>query len=1260
MRIAGADPLRPPPNPNPLTSREIHTSLVRASINDISTSRGACKREADIGFDGGETASTLLNTYLISASYRPITCGRLSFLDAFLLFFVRDHHLLSVPSSPLDIFDNRRLLLPLLHICVIHTDPRGEYLRPNAVGALETNACGARKVLQRLTALSQGEAASGGLGRLTAPSWKMRAAEQDIDDPNLFVIPKQIQSITDGFRVLTTEKETELEANINTPAVTRAPREMTHVKVFVSGIVKRNDRGETLACAGIFYQTGDPRNRAIQLPVKSCQTVPGAEAHAVLLCIKQNDPQTSMTIYSKRNFIRNAMTSQLPKWEDRGWIGVAEKLPLKALAAELKARTAKTFFVTLEDSENYTTTEREGCHQAHLLALEGQRNETSDQIDIQVQDNLKLKGAKLSTLTQALAYSGIKALKAKASRPATDEKIKQEEVASGGHGRLTTPSRKMPAAHPPGLLHPMRRGRSREVSKAAIERKRDELAGNSRCNPSRSPSPTSSTSSPRTPTPPLTLCDQVHIAYADDDLHRAKVLLLRLQGIDISSDDDPRIAAVSDSDFDACFVPFGLDDGRGQPSSPSSASSDSDRRRFAALKEKEQLWESEARRYSEERNRCLALKRPHSDRMRATAASLEAERVRLIKQKEAAAAAVDLRRRRTKPTARTLNFSLVPPVPQPPARFTYDFPFTPRNSTAKHSPPRASHPRAIPPPAPPAIPPRRAPKEEEDLEQHEANRVPFPQVLAAMHGELFPLLPFERLALPLSLSRSADGAKARRQQALLDALLAHAADVSAVRKGKGRAEPRRCVCTPSPSTTSSGSGLSRAGSWLSSFSSSSRNSTLSTSTAASSVPSSHFDAPLKSPLRLWLPDSRRTASPSPSSASPSFCACTYARAPPREPVAVHPLVPSAPTSPPPAYALPNRGGRARSAEWEWDGRDGLRGALGRMVAVARNLQAAYVRAVVVGYGGVSEGWDEDEYDSYGSYEHAEEKAAPPHVEVKETKERARCTLKLRPEGVRARGPDVRAFLAFAALSAAPPASPPPSPTHSSHNSRSSPSPPSSPTAVSEEQLVPVTPLTPLPSSSQRIPALKTELPSKLPYARAFAPPVALPRSPWAVAGARRAEGVRLARGEVGVDVRAVALVEGGGASADSGDGEGSGGEEEEGEWAWKGPGKRRPVLRARAVPNSAFLRVRALHNSVLVHAYSLAHDAHSGSTALPHFVPSDSTANASSGSKTQEPPELPRAPAPRRPREALVALGVDRAPGSGLRFVWAGAASAGC
>lgn len=50
-------------------------------------------------------------------------------------------------------------------------------------------------------------------------------------------------------------------------------------------------------------------------------------------------------------------------------------------------------------------------------------------------------------------------------------------------------------------------------------------------------------------------------AYAAEDMHRARVLYLKIQGIDITSDDDPRIAQVRDEDF--VFVPGGrleLDD----------------------------------------------------------------------------------------------------------------------------------------------------------------------------------------------------------------------------------------------------------------------------------------------------------------------------------------------------------------------------------------------------------------------------------------------------------------------------------------------------------------------------------------------------------------------------------------------------------------------------------------------------------------------------------------------------------------------------
>ncbi|KAJ7610901.1 hypothetical protein FB45DRAFT_1066079 [Roridomyces roridus] len=692
------------------------------------------------------------------------------------------------------------------------------------------------------------------------------------------------------------------------------------------------------------------------------------------------------------------------------------------------------------------------------------------------------------------------------------------------------------------------RGRNRAVSEAARARQ----ASEERLRPalthreSRSPTP------PPTPPLSLSLADQVHMAYAVDDIHLARVLLLRLQGIEVTSDDDPRITAVRDEDFDACFIPFGrlLDDGRGEASSSSNLKSlpathttsavppdtrKPDVRRADALREKERLWETEARRYTEERLRCAALRRN---------ASKEEERLRLIKQKEAAAAAVDLRRRRMKPTSRTLNFSLVPPVPQPPARFAYDFPFTTR---------------AIPPPAPP----RRSPQRQD--EEHEPNRVIFPQVLACMHGQLFPELPDERM-----LSTSA---KSHRERALLDLLLS---PVDPNGKGKGRAEPRRChVCVspmPSPSTPSSASsGLSRAGSWLS-FSGSSRSSTLSVSTAASSVPDSPLIPPSKAPMRLWLPATRRTM-------SPASILCNCPRESIRQLVDEHPLLPLEPPAPPrrpPHMSKPTSDAELPALPFTL--------ALGRLVAMARNLQASYVRAVVVGYGGVSPDWE----DTYWEEEPAMEKTAPlPHCVPP-----LASKLRLRPTGSRASRLAVREFL-----------------------SSTLPATPSSPmTVTAEDELVPVARLSPLvPSSTRTLVVPRTQLPARLPYTTVFAAPLPLPRSPWAAAayaGPRPATTgpvpcsvqEALERARRGLDLEQLFSEEE---------------EEEETEYIetrWTIQ-KRAPVVRARAVPNSAFLRLKALHNETLT------------GLGLPTVA--------------------------RRPREAVLGLGVDRAPGSGLRFVYA-------
>ncbi|KAJ7047049.1 hypothetical protein C8F04DRAFT_1062564, partial [Mycena alexandri] len=210
-----------------------------------------------------------------------------------------------------------------------------------------------------------------------------------------------------------------------------------------------------------------------------------------------------------------------------------------------------------------------------------------------------------------------------------------------------------------------------------------------------------------------------------------------------------------------------------------------------------------------------------------------------------------------------------------------------------------------------------------------------------MRGALFP----DPIPLLSRGSGSADRGKARRERALLDALLVAGVslddlDFDPRRKGKGKGRavpPPRCAgCYTAPSLSQSvpapaspaASTLSRAGSWLSfgssslsstsTSTSSSRSSTSSsTSNTVSTAPSSwtsastllsssrstsNSDSPPqpKSPsLRLmaanWLPGARRTASPEPEPevqqrrAHTGACRLRYAVRSKRTAVEVHPL-----------------------------------------------------------------------------------------------------------------------------------------------------------------------------------------------------------------------------------------------------------------------------------------------------------------------------------------------------------------------------------
>jgi hypothetical protein len=377
------------------------------------------------------------------------------------------------------------------------------------------------------------------------------------------------------------------------------------------------------------------------------------------------------------------------------------------------------------------------------------------------------------------------------------------------------------------------RGRSRQVSNTALARQASEERRSSQPNiispipvkaarpPSfRSSSPSPPSSASMSPdydlpaSPPRSLEDQVHVAYALDDIHLAKILLLRLKGIEVTSDDDPRIAAVQDEDFDFCFVPNGrLMDDTDEKAIKDMQTKElermEERRRFDRLRICEKFWEDQKRRFREERLAVFRLRErkwmEEEDRRR-TAEQQQKERHRIQRAAEKAV-------QRTR--ARLVCYDNHPPTSEKRAgqQFVYDVMIhSTSSSPTRFSSPTISHSKS-----------KFRPPVFDD-----SRSIPFTAVLESMQGSLFPASSEDSGNSP-STSKSTSIARTHDQRRLLDALLIEikwTEEELRNRKGKQKVHFRTSlpclacsIASPSTShtssTASSSSSVSRASSWLS-------------------------------------------------------------------------------------------------------------------------------------------------------------------------------------------------------------------------------------------------------------------------------------------------------------------------------------------------------------------------------------------------------------------------------------------------------------
>ncbi|KAG6830356.1 hypothetical protein H0H92_001149 [Tricholoma furcatifolium] len=371
----------------------------------------------------------------------------------------------------------------------------------------------------------------------------------------------------------------------------------------------------------------------------------------------------------------------------------------------------------------------------------------------------------------------------------------------------------------------------------------------------------------RPPSPPRSLEDQVHVAYAHEDFHLAKILLLRLKGIHVTGNDDPRIAQVKDEDFDFCFVPFGpLLDEEEEKALKERQRAEMERvaelQRVQRLKDCEKIWElgknhlrdmkilALRRKELEEKRRDREHKSPSSDEYRPSDVESPVPR----------------RLSRHIPTRTVVAYRLAAPASPPePELFVYDAMPTCSITRPASRPQTLSQTKSSSPFARSLFDDSRA--------------VLFSEVLSSMQGPLFP--PERR---PTSSNR--DSRKLREAE-LLDSLLA-VVDHEGRRSRKGKAPvrptPRRkdssgaaispCAACSSSSLLSSTSSSSSRRSWLSFSSASSSSASTAATTPSSSPPPSSVLQKAAPQSKSWFRTSRRTQVPPPVSiAIPPPCRC---------------------------------------------------------------------------------------------------------------------------------------------------------------------------------------------------------------------------------------------------------------------------------------------------------------------------------------------------------------------------------------------------
>jgi len=215
-------------------------------------------------------------------------------------------------------------------------------------------------------------------------------------------------NITNEFRVFTERGEYSPDPAINNPSDDPGPVQEDEVYI---AVVAFDEGFESARAAGtMWYGENDDRNET-HCQIGKSVTRKGCEAETMIKALQKTQPDRDLVIKTNSEFLLRTVGHNLVKFEDRGWIGIAENKNLKTLLASLRCRRGQTLLEKVTTDDPALVLSR---NTAEAKATE--LTQASEAPDRTIPSAFQVTGARLQEMTQALLYKGILEMKKVSTR----------------------------------------------------------------------------------------------------------------------------------------------------------------------------------------------------------------------------------------------------------------------------------------------------------------------------------------------------------------------------------------------------------------------------------------------------------------------------------------------------------------------------------------------------------------------------------------------------------------------------------------------------------------------------------------------------------------------------------------------------------------------------------------------------------------------------------------------------------------------------